>query len=406
MTSPPPLSAPPPAPGAGGSASAGRVRRRVTLLVLVLGALAGGAWRYRVTRTEYRFARGEDALRAGDTEGVRAYADRLEAAGAPDHAHLLRGEALLTFGAPDRALAQLNQVRAEGPLRVRAAALSGRCLLALGDLKEAHRVFRFVVAEQADHLDGLRGLAAIAYDLGQMIEAIEFLRRVAELDPADSRPHRLIGLIYKDMAQDPLAEEAYREALRRGLPPEVERAVRVEVAEVCARQAKFAEGLAVLDGGPPSDDPAAGVARAECLRGLGRQPQAADVLDAALARQPTAALYRLRGQVYEDQARPADARRCYERAIELAPTDRQAHFLLGQVLAGSGHAGDAARAFARAEELRKDLDRISALSREAMQKPWDPVVRLELAELCDRLGKPQLAAMWRKAAAACRETPR
>jgi hypothetical protein len=56
---------------------------------------------------------------------------------------------------------------------------------------------------------------------------------------------------------------------------------------------------------------------------------------------------------------------------------------------------------ARAEELRKDLDRITELTKEAMAKPWDAAVRLRLAELSERLGKPELAAVWRKAAAAC-----
>src|SRR5947199_218337 len=83
--------------------------------------------------------------------------------------------------------------------RVRAAALTGQCLLALGAVREADRVFRSVVAEQPDQVDAHRGLAVIAYDLGQLGEAVEHLRRVAELDAADPRPHRLIGLIYKDM---------------------------------------------------------------------------------------------------------------------------------------------------------------------------------------------------------------
>ena len=70
--------------------------------------------------------------------------------------------------------------------------------------------------------------------------------------------------------------------------------------------------------------------------------------------------------------------------------------------AAAGRTGDATRTLARVEELRADLDRITALSREAMEKPWDADVRVRLAELCDRMGKPELAAMWRNAAAACR----
>src|SRR5437867_11611664 len=101
MTSPsPPPPQPPPDPSsAGGGASPAelRLRRRVTLLILVLGALAAGGWRYRITRPDYRLARGEEAIRAGDAEAARGYADRLEAAGYPDHAPLLSGEALPPF---------------------------------------------------------------------------------------------------------------------------------------------------------------------------------------------------------------------------------------------------------------------------------------------------------------------
>jgi tetratricopeptide (TPR) repeat protein len=381
---------------------AGR-RRRISLLILLVCAVVAGGWRYRITRPDYRLARGQQAIRDHDAEAVRAYANRLESAGYPDHAHLLRGEALLEFGAPAEALVQFNKIRDEGAIRLRAAALSGRCLLQLGELKEAQRVFDYVASEEPNNLDAHRGLGAIAYDLGQLDDAVGHLRRVAELDPADARPHRLIGLIYKDMSQNPEAEEAYREALRRGLAAPVEREVRVELAELLAKQGKYAAGIEVLDALPPdgADDPAAAASRAECLRGLGRPQQAVGVVDAALARHSTAALHRLRGQLYHDEARLADAVRCYERAVELEPGDYQSHYLLSQAYTGAGRTSDAARALARSEALHKDLDRITALTKEAMAKPWDAAVRLQLAELAERLGKPQLAAMWRKAAAAC-----
>ncbi|MCI0700150.1 MAG: tetratricopeptide repeat protein [Planctomycetia bacterium] len=381
----------------------GRWRRRIVLLLLILGLLGAGAWRYRITRPEYRLARGQEAIRAKNTEQVRKYADKLEDSGYPDHAHLLRGEALLAFGSPGHALAQFNKIKSEGPIRLRAAALSGRCLLELGNLKEAHRVFVFVVSEQPDNVDGHRGLAAVAYDLGQLDEAVNHLQRVAELDLRDSRPHRLIGLIYKDMAQDVQSENAYREALRRGLSADAEREVRLELAEVLTRQGKFADALGVLDGGEPNsaEEPGRIAVRAECLRGLNRQPEAANLLDSALAKHQTVALYRLRGQVYQDQTLSADALKCFERAVEVGPTDHQAHYLLAQAFAAAGRKDDAARTFARVEELRKNLDRITELTKEAMQKPWDATVRLQLADLCNSMGKPELARMWRKAAEAC-----
>ena len=384
----------------------GRWLRKFTFLLFLFGLEGAGGWRYRVTRLEYRLARGQDAIRAGDAEKVRDYADRLEAAGYTDQAHLLRGEALLSLGSPGMALDQLNKVASEGPIRLRAAALSGRCLLQLGDLREAHRVFSFVIAEQPDHADGHRGLAAIAYDLGQLGEAVLHLGRVAELDPRDYRPHRLIGLIYKDMARDGDAEEAYRESLRRDPPPAAARELRLALAEVLARQTKFADGLAILgelELIAAGEDPNPVALRAECLRGLGRIREAADVLDAALPRYPSAVLFRLRGQVHQDSVQLPEAVKSLERSVELDPNEYQSHYLLGQAYSGAGRVEDAGRAFARVDALKKNLDRITALSKEAMEKPWDPKVRLELAKLSDDMGKPNLAQMWRKAADACAE---
>jgi len=383
--------------------AAGRRRRRATLTLLVLGVIAAAGWQYRISRPAYRLSRGHEAVRARDWDAVAEYARRLESAGRADEAHLLRGEALQAQKRPDLALRELNQIQSDGPLRVQTAAISGRCLLDLGELREAHLSLSFVIAEQPDHVDAYRGLAAIDYDLGRLGQAVDHLERVAELDAADARPHRLIGLIYKDMAQHALAVTAYHEALRRGLPESMEREVRLELAEVLVQQGQFAEGLKVLDEGGPIDEaePTRAVARAECLRGLGRRVEAADVLDIALGKAQTASLYRLRGQIHMDDGHTAEAISQFDRAVEKSPSDHQARFLLAQAYAVVGRKDDAKREFAHVEEIRKDLDRITSLSRQAMDKPWDPGVRLELAEVCDRLGKSRLADMWRKAAAAC-----
>jgi tetratricopeptide (TPR) repeat protein len=134
---------------------------------------------------------------------------------------------------------------------------------------------------------------------------------------------------------------------------------------------------------------------------LGRGAEAAPALDGAIARAPTAGLYRLRGLVHDDARQIADAARCYERALELDPADHRALYQLSITYAALERRADAARVAARLVTVQKDLDALSVLSIEAMSKPTDAGVRLKLAEACDRLGKPQLATMWRKAAAAC-----
>jgi hypothetical protein len=88
------------------------------------------------------------------------------------------------------------------------------------------------------------------------------------------------------------------------------------------------------------------------------------------------------------------------------PHDYRAHFLLSQAYGGAHRPDDAKREVKRAEELRKTLDQITALSRQAMERPWDADIRLKLAELSDRLGMSEVAQTWRTAAAACRSERR
>ena len=384
-----------------------RRRRKLGLLIgVLLAALAVGGWRYRVTRTEYRFARGREAVAAGRWDRAARFADELAAAGHPDHALLLRADALLRQGRPAEALTLLNGVRDQGGLRREAAALTGRCFLALGDLPEARRAFVFVVSEDPDHADAHRGLAATAYDLGQLDVTLSHLEQVARLDPGDGRPHRLKGLIFKDLSQLEPAEAAYREALRRTLPDDARRAVYLELAETLVQLTRYAEALQVLDEGAAAGAPKdAGwtAARAEGLRGLARPGDAAAELDRGLAAYPDAgALWRIRGQLALEGVREGEAVVALERAVALAPADDRAHYLLGQAYTAVGRPAEADREFGRRDEIRRDLTLITDLTGEAIAKPWDAGVRDRLAEVSDRLGKPELAKTWRAAAAACR----
>lgn len=381
-------------------------RRRAVLVLAVfaLGVAAFVGWRYRVTRPDYRLARGTEAVRARDWAAAEGHVARLEASGAADHARLLAAEVYHARGLPDRALTELNRMAPDGPLEHRRAVLAGRCLLDLRSLVEAYRVFRGVLADHPDDPDALRGLAAITYDLGQMDEALGHLTRVADLDPADPRPLRLIGLIRADGGNPEPAEAAYRAALARDPAPDLTAELRSELAQALLQQKKYPEAVAVLDaareaagGAEPAD---LLLIRAECLRGLGRAPEAAALVDRGIEADPEGGrLYRLRGQLLMDRDQPAEAATALEKALALIPGHYQTQFLLAQAYAAAGRKADADQAFARAEDLRRDNELLSDLSRAASDRPWDPAVRVRLAEVCDRLNKPELAAMWRGAAA-------
>jgi tetratricopeptide (TPR) repeat protein len=370
------------------------------MLVLLAVALCG--WRYRVTRADYRLGRGQEAVREGDWKEAEQLAHRLEATGHPDHAHLLRGELHFARKQPELALAEMNQIRDEGSIRLRAAVLTGRCLLDLGANNEAERVFFFVINQDPDNLDAHRGLAAIGHDLAQTNRVIYHLKEVMRLDPADARPHRMLAEV-TDELEVTIAE--YREALRlrNGLSDTALEEVWFSLAEALIRDTNFADALATIEAAP------SGVAestpmlalKVEALRGVGRRPEAIALADRLLSLSHEGAVYRLRGQLYLEEDNAAAALPLLEEATRLSPRHYQSHFLLAQAYAATGRNADADRSNAVAEGIRKDYELTTTLTREALSKPWDPVVRLKLAEVCERTGDTESAETWRKAARQC-----
>src|SRR5262249_50984561 len=147
---------------------AGNNMRRFTILfliavaILVVGA-AAASWRY-LHRPDRLLRLGEEALEHNDSDNAARYADRLETAGYPDHAHLLLGEALLARGQINPAIEQLNQVREDNiSMRVRAAATFGLNLLQLNARSQAEQLLKYVVSQEPDHRDAHRGLAALYF---------------------------------------------------------------------------------------------------------------------------------------------------------------------------------------------------------------------------------------------------
>ena len=272
--------------------------RRRQLLIRVLSVLAAASvcgvvlWQWSRTSTpEYRLRQGREAVHRGDFTRAERFALRLEASGEMNQAHLLRGEMALTRGDLPDAIDHYNRLRGTSGLRCEASALYGQWfLLRLQRPMEAERFLRAVIAEQPEHIDAHRGLATIYYDQGAWALAVRHLDAWGRHDTRDGRPHRLMGLIYRDLDQPPLAVPCYREALGRELKDVVVREVRLELAECLARQSKYAEALEAVEAMPSADrqgSPRLQAIEGECLWGLGRSAEAQQCVDAALRDQPT-----------------------------------------------------------------------------------------------------------------------
>lgn len=366
-------------------------------LLIAVVAYSVRHWR-QITDPDYRLKKGQEAARDGNYSEAIQYAERLEGDSQNDRALLLRGEILFHQGLFADALQTMNRIADRGAIRLQAAALQGECLINLGEVRGAEQVFLFVVSEDPRHVDAHRFLATIYYDQGDLLAAEAHLYAVAELDRNDARPHRLIGLIYKDFERFDDAVVAYEESLRRNPQVAILPALRTELAECLLKKREYQRALELTE---QIESEKALAVRAEALIGLDRRDQALLLLDEALVNHPgNSWLLRLRGEMFLLNDRAEDALKMLERAVAADSSDFRIRHQYALALERLGKSTEASVQHQKVKQIQALLTELTNLSKEAMGRPWDTGVRVRLAEICDQLGKPQMAAMWRNAAAA------
>jgi tetratricopeptide (TPR) repeat protein len=202
-----------------------------------------------------------------------------------------------------------------------------------------------------------------------------------------------------------MAIPAYEEALRRDLTAPVVEEVKEELAECLVAQSHYAKALEVL--AACEDDrrrnvPHLQALQAECWWGLGRTSEAEKFLDRALVDQPRSPeLLRVRARLYLAVPEPQTAAALLERVLVIDPHDYSSRYQLAQAYEALERRGEAADQRRLAQQTKDALIEVTNRVKEAGDKPWDGAVRARLAELCQQLGKPELAVRWRRAADAC-----
>jgi tetratricopeptide (TPR) repeat protein len=384
--------------------------------MVVLGAVAGvAAWRYHTTRSQYRLRRGQEALRQGRPDRAERLAQQLEADGYADHARLLRGAAFLREHRFALAIDEFNRIQDRGELLVEASAIYGLAFLSVQRSWEAERLLRYVVSKQPDHLEAQRGLAAIYFDQGALTLAVQHAKECARLEPHQGYPFRFMGVIFKDLGEYADARAAYEQALERELPAEQANDVKQGLIEVLVLQKEYARALAMLEDDSAwvslpkttgSDrllkaNPRILACRAECLWALDRGAQAKTLLEEALQQHPhSPELLRLRAKLHLSENEPQKATCLLEQALQLDRHDHLSRYHLVQAYQMLGRSGEAADQQRLLEQTQGYLAELTKLNAEIAERPWDATVRTRMAEICDKLDKPDLAAMWRQAASA------
>lgn len=318
-----------------------------------------------------------------------------------DYSNFLSGLRLLHFGKADAALVRFAPLTPEGPLKRPLMQYTGQALHEANRLTEAENVFRLILQESPEDPAAHRWLGIIYYDLGSYDLAIQHLNALIELDASDFRPYRMLGTMYHDFAQETEAIRAYRGVLERNPPDAVRTEVCVDLANSLIIQHQYSEALQLLEGIEKFS--AAEALRGRCLFSLGLTAAAEECLKAAKQIAPDELTVLLLEADLKAAQKDTDAViEVLQRAAEHFPYEPSIRYQLALNLKALGRLDDAERAMAECRRLDGLTTELSAKNQQALSNPHDPELRDKLAELCLKLGRNELAAMWRNAAAALR----
>lgn len=223
-----------------------------------------------------------------------------------------------------------------------------------GELANAEALCRRVLATDPNQPEALGLLGSIAYGIGRLDLAIEWLGRAVQADPGNASYHNNLGVMYTDAGQLSEAVASYRQALRIQ-PDNVESynnlsftlylLERYEEALEAAEQAlrrrpDYAEpynhrGLALFELGRAEE------AEMEYRKAIRLKPRMAEA-------------YRNLGAALQDQRRTAEAKACYEQALRLQPDHAQTHNDLGDLLMEEGRFDDAVAHLRESLRLKPD----------------------------------------------------
>jgi tetratricopeptide (TPR) repeat protein len=230
------------------------------------------------------------------------------------------------------------------------------------------------------------------------------LEKVAELEPDDFFAYRLMGLMdLDDFHSHKKAVVEYRQALARNPPPAQVQAIRTEMARALLFLNDYAGVLEVLEGTEKSAL-ALGL-QAECRWSMSETQEALRLLEEARRLNPheRLVLYLL-GRFALEDGRPQAALGPLQTLLDRDPHDTQARYQLSQAYRQLGDPEAAVAELDRMNESKALAEKIGPLYDQAIFRPQDAEIRDKLADLCDKLGRPELARVWRRAASQLRQS--
>lgn len=367
-------------------------------LPLVVATAAGLAALAYADRPEAHFSRGLAALRARDWErldyeyralaGTRGYEARCS---------LFAGALRLQESDFDGALNELAYAKGQRETAVDAWVLGGQALYAQGKLRPAEVALGRALTIDPDHVDAHRWLAIAYYDIGLMTEALSHFQKVADLEPGDARPHRIMGVVRMDHGNLSAAASDLEESLRRDPRQPDRQQILVELAQCQERLHRYEEALRTLN---KCSESAESQALAASIRyGQARPDDAQRLATRALELDPEERLALLvLGKLAIDRRQADSALALLGRAAEAAPTDSDVRFSLAVALRASGQVERAQAEMDAAQKLKDLREQSDKLFQQTIKEPYNAELRYQLGLLAEQAALASVAETWFRAA--------
>lgn len=378
----------------------------VFLSLLMLGIVMVCVWTRAPSenRWQQEYEAGWTALKQGNWPKVSGHIHRLKENPAfAEHARVLLAGWLVRTGDPQGGLEILSRVTAPNDLRERVLLLTCEALYQIKRWIEAATVAKEILSLPQHGSEVHRWLGAIYYDMGAMSQAEIQLMTLATLEPNDYSSLQLLGLIHSDFERYKEASDDYRQALMRNPPVKAIPELRLGLAKALAKQSDFESALKTLESDLPNDAVEAQSLLAECLWNVGRKDEAQATLARIqiIAPNDSHVLWRV-ARFALDEGQAAKAIPPLTKLIEADPFHDQALMELASAHRRLGNNSQADEFLARRNAARELFEKMVDLNKRAIQEPTNADVREELGDVCNQLGKAELATVWRDAARALR----
>jgi tetratricopeptide (TPR) repeat protein len=312
---------------AGGASWSGRVALACGVGFLALSACGG-------SQQEAKSPDPVELLGSSDDGAATASSDTVR-----------QGMSALEAGDYEKARDILAQARAEQPTDPQAAFYHGVALEGLDDVAGATAAYRDALELDPKLTEASQNLSAILVDQGDARGALEAADAGLTHRPDDP------GLLAnRALALEALGSDEALAAYAKALTKSNDAGLRYNYASALAAADRRDEAIAQLKQ-IPTNDPEFAAAVATTFYQLRSFAECAQVLDKAIAKNPSADLHVRRGACRQGAEDKAGALTDYQTAVKLDGSFAAARYYLGRFLAGEGKKAEARTALEKAVEL-------------------------------------------------------